>query len=137
MTSPAKNADPSAKKKTTRSILISSNLGMSCGASDSRKSCPQPATRNPSKPPIRVSTTLSETNCRMRCRRFAPSAVRTATSPSRCTIWAKRRWITFAHAISKTNATAPNRMNSAVRTFFTMSSRKGTTVALKFLSVRG
>ena len=59
--------------------------------------------------------------------RPAPSAVRTATSRRRTSARASCRLATFAQAISSTNATDPNRINSEPRTWPVMNSCAGIT----------
>ena len=62
----------------------------------------------------------------MSCDRFAPKAVRIASSLRRASVVANTRFATLAHAISNTKATAPSKTSNAGRTSPTSSSRKGT-----------
>jgi hypothetical protein len=68
---------------------------------------PHIATPSPSAPPLSASSRFSVSICRNRRRRLAPSAIRRATSFCREADLASSRFPTLAHAISKTNVTAP------------------------------
>ncbi len=62
------------------------------------------------------STTLSVSSWRMSRDGPPPSAWRSAISRARAVARVSRRLATFAHAMSKTSATAPNRNNNGWRT---------------------
>jgi len=68
-------------------------------------------------------TPLSAANCPKRSRRPAPMAVRIATSFCRLSARTRRRFATLAQAIRRTNETVPRRIQSAVRTSPTTTSR--------------
>ena len=61
----------------------------------------------PSRPAHAASTRLSTRSCRTMRQRLAPIDIRTETSCARVAARASSRLATFAHAISRTNATAP------------------------------
>ena len=63
----------------------------------------------PTPPPSAASNTLSVRNCRVSRERLAPSARRKAISFCRTAARARSRLATFAHAISRTNPTAPSK----------------------------
>ena len=77
------------------------------GASPTRMRTAARASRTPVTPPPAASTPPSISNWRVSRKRDAPSATRTAISRSRTAARASIRFATFAHAISKTNPTAP------------------------------
>ena len=56
---------------------------------------------------MKPRTMLSTSSCRITRQRVAPSAMRTAISRERCAERDSSRLATFAHAISRTNPTAP------------------------------
>ena len=63
--------------------------------------------------------------------RAAPSAARIASSRCRAAPRARSRFATFAHAINRTNATAPASTSSAGRTSPDSSSRSGRTITVQ------
>ena len=69
----------------------------------------------PAPPPISDRTMPSVSTCRTTRRRAAPIASRTAISRFRDAARASIRFATFAHAMSSTQATAPNNTKSARR----------------------
>ena len=75
--------------------------------------------------------------CRTMRIRLAPSAVRTAISLARPSVFASRRFARFAEPIRTTQNTAPSRTNSARLTSPTMSSCSGRTAAPQPLSSSG
>ena len=70
----------------------------------------------PAAAPISAINRLSVRSCRAMRARLAPSAMRTAISWRRVAARIKSRFATLAQAISSTNATAPTRTSSEVRT---------------------
>ncbi len=95
------------------------------------------ARSNPRAPPATDNTTVSAKMWRTMATRPAPKAVRIAISLRRAKVFAKTRFATFAHAISKTKATAPKSTSSAGRMSPTSCSRKGIAVAPQPLSSAG
>jgi hypothetical protein len=89
--------------------LISDNRGKSCGSSFVIKSTPHIAKNNPIAPPASASIVLSVRSCRITRHREAPSAARMAISFCREAAFASSKFATFAHAISNTKLTAPNK----------------------------
>ena len=83
------------------------------GASSRRPCTAQYASATPAAPPIRDSDTLSTSSCRTSRRRAAPSAARMAISRRRDALFASSRLATFAHAMSRTQAMAPNSTRTA------------------------
>ena len=83
---------------------------------------PQMAMPTPAAPPATESRRLSVRSCRTIRVRGAPSVARSATSPSRSEARTRRRFATFAHAMSRTMPTAPMSTQSAVRTSATCTS---------------
>ena len=91
--------------------------------------------KKPKKPPRHDKMTLSVNNCWITRQRLAPTAVRMANSFCRTEARANKRFATFAHAISRTRPTAPNKIKSAGFTLRTRESRMGETETLSVLSI--
>ena len=100
---------------TCRFSPIAVKSRISEGLTASSPGMAQAASRTPTNPPIRASSTLSVSNCRTRRRRLAPRAVRIETSRDRVVARASKRLVTFAHAMSNTKATATNNSTSTGR----------------------
>ena len=73
------------------------------------------AISTPSAAPAPHSNTLSASRVRRNAPALAPSAARTASSPSRRTERARIRLATFEHAITKINPDAPSSTSRMVR----------------------
>ncbi len=114
------------KASTRPSTSISPRRGRFDGCNARSSPSASVVTSSPSAPPATASTALSVSSCRAMAQRLAPSAVRSANSPSRTVARTSSRWATLAHAISSTSATAPSRTSSAGRACLTTSSCSGT-----------
>ena len=89
-------------------------------------------------PLTNASSTLSTRSCRMMRQRVAPIDTRTAISRERSAARARSRFATFAHAINRTNPTAPISDQNRMRICRPMTcSAKGFTVAVIPLFVSG
>ena len=95
------------------------------------------ARSRPRAPPAIESRVVSVRICCTTRLRLAPKAVRMAISLRRASAFATNKFATFAQAMSRTNATAPNNTSSAGRMSPTIWSRSGTTIAPQPLSSSG
>ena len=120
---------PAQKNKTPELTAMGLKRGRSLGISDSRTLMPQAASNKPPIPPRMAIGKPSMRSCVRRRPRPAPIAERTANSCWRAVARVSIRLAIFAQAISRTNATAPNRISRAERTSPTNCSRTGTTFA--------
>ena len=118
---------PEVKASTSESSPASSSLGSSEGPNAVNPRIPQAARSRPRHPEINANVTLSVSNWRTRRPLPAPRAVLIAISRSRVAPHATVRLATFTQAMSKTNETAANKINSANRVLLLNSTRKGTT----------
>ena len=84
---------------------------------------------NPTAPPDTASRTLSVMSCCTIRRRVAPSAARIAISGLRAAPRASSRLARFAHAISSTRQTAPERTSNGSRSWRVRIVWSGSTVA--------
>ncbi len=120
----------SAKTKALRSIAIALARGKPGGLKPISACTAKKATRMPAAPPTNARRSDSVRSCRMIRARPAPSAARIASSPSRWTLRASSRLVTFTHAINRTSTAAPKIERSAGRTASVMSSWSDLTTSL-------
>ena len=120
--SAAANAAIAVNASTVPSIETAVARGSAAGASWINASMPDCAIHRPTAPPSAASTRLSATSCRTRRHRLPPIAARTASSRSRAEARTSSRLATLAHAIRRTNPTAPINAASWGRTSATRSS---------------
>ena len=123
---------PTVNTRTLPSISSDAARGNVAGASDLKRRSSQPASTSPVPAPAIASRMLSVSSCRTMRHRAAPSAVRIASSRRRATLRASSRLATFAHAMSRTNATAPCRTSNVRRLLSTMISWSGQTRMPRF-----
>ena len=90
------------------------------------------AISTPRTAPAPQSTRLSASSVRRSAEVLAPSAARTASSPSRRTDRARIRFATLEQAIRNTRPDAASRISSTVRAGAAISSRSGRASILKF-----
>ena len=123
----AVSSDTSAVKPRTGALRRTGpSPARFAGERATRSWTPQRASRRPSAPPQSASSRFSVMSCHRTCAREAPSAVRIAISRTREVPRASSRLATFAHAISRTNATAPKRTRRIGRISPAISSWIGT-----------
>ncbi len=107
--SPATNA---SVRQSTPGVA---KLGSCTGLSASRASPAHIASRQPAVPPSATTHALSDNIKRINRRSSAPIARRSENSRRRDSVRASSRLATLAHAITSTNATAPNSSEIAGR----------------------
>ncbi len=98
------------------------------GAHERSASIPHHASSRPIAPPIPATSIFSSNRSRMIRKRLAPSATRIPISFCRFRPRANARLPTLAHAIRRTNPTAPSNTSSAGRTSLTVAACSGTTL---------
>ena len=103
-----------ANRRTRASIPISSRRGTAGGASATSIRDSDTASSRPSTLPARASSPDSASSWHMMRARPAPSALRTAISRWRVCERASIRLAILAHAISRTNPTAPSAIQRRV-----------------------
>ena len=113
------NVNPSTEASNWMVLM----RGMLCGTVLINASVPHCGISSPSPPPSADKRRLSVSNCRIIRARLAPIAARKAISLPRADARARRRFATFALAISNTHPTAPNKIYKALRTSPIISSR--------------
>ena len=116
---------PSVNAITLQSSDTSVDRGIASGLTASSAFSPPHASAQPTIAPANDRTRPSVISCWSRRQREAPSADRIAYSRMRESARAMSRFARFAHAINRTNATAPCSTSSASRTEPTMSSFSG------------
>ena len=117
-----KTATAAVKSSTRRSTVTSATRGMLAGFHQPTNLTPAKASARPTAVAMPVRTRLSVSSCRITRNPLAPSAARTAISRWRPSARARRRFATFAQAMSRRNATAPKSSQMARRTEPTTSS---------------
>ena len=105
---PVTNATNPVKTSTFASILMACACEIVSGINVFNTRSPAIESNSPTAPPITASKTLSVKNCLVRRDRPAPRAKRNAISFCRAAARASNKLATFAHAINRTNPTAPN-----------------------------
>ena len=125
--SSATNAVTSMAPPSSDSAAV---LGSDCARSPRSASSARVASSSPAAPPANPSSTLSDSSCRTRRERPAPSATRTANSRRRESARDSSTPAKFAHATSSTKAPLASRIRSGVRVSPTTASRIDRVVTL-------
>ena len=117
---PVMSDNPRVKVTTRQSIPTSApsspTRGRPAVLTDNSARIPSHPNSRPNRPPAIESRMLSVSSCRMIRPREPPTAARMAISRRRPVARARRRFATFAQAISSTRLTAPTSTSSDVRT---------------------
>src|SRR5262245_9203222 len=112
---PVRSDTPTENHKTALSASTRTAWKTLVGSSATSAEVPQSARRQPRPPPIKASITLSVRSCRIKRKRFAPTARRTENSLRREVVRERERFATLAHAMSSTNPTPPHKRNKGRR----------------------